>query len=500
MIPHSPRTTSAADAEYFEPLDRTPQAVQETCMDAVLRWQMLAIGQRPQDWLAHDLLLGRLLRDPRLWMFHQAIREPADWMWERLSHLGIDAAQAATTNARGIQLTVLHYYHLVRLYLARDWVLDDQSHCDPPYLLRRWQRLWDCPPCGAEYEKRPGARPCDMVQLCPWCRARRGVELWRRLRAGLSSGAPDPELVLLRQFVTSEWITPPDIPPGYSATSAVLDRANRCHTELDEDDPRDDICLVPPAEERQPVEPGDVYARLTSRQMAAARTKLSDQLHDWASRLQLRDGCTILTVEPAIRTTDHGDQYRQHLWWGHLLAPRPSTCADPELWDWLERHTLRPTDYPADERTALEIGPARRLLTDALGWPSVCLWDAWQWWHYHVQTWHRPLYVPFGDWRQQLAEPVKPDPFARPPARKLALLRGNQRRKKAAAVRTDNILEFARPLWAQIQAEARPSRRGRPAHRERLRELLKDQGILVTDWQLRRLLAALRKTPNGGRS
>jgi hypothetical protein len=416
----------------------------------------------------------------------------------RVEHLANDGADALPPMVRGIQLTVLHYLHLVRLHLARDWVLLEQARCDPPYLLRRWQRLWDCPPCGAQYELRPGVGPCNMVQLCPWCRARLGVQLWRRLRAGLPSRTPDPEMVLLRSCVTSEWITQPDVPPGQCPSSATLDRINRWHTALDPDDPRDAICLLPPGEGPDPVEPGDIYARLTSRQMDAARANLSDQLHDRASRLMLSDGCTIFTVEPAVRTTDDRIEYRQHRWWGYLLAAHPETHANPELWDQLQRQTLYPTDFRADERPVLEIGPMRPLLTEALGWPSVCLYDAWQWWYYHVQTMHQPLYVPFGRWRQQLAKPSKPDPFARPPARKLALLRGNQRRRKTAAVRTDNLLGLARPLWARIQAEAGPRRRGRPAHRKRLSELLlAEHGIEISAWQLRQVLAALQKITKG---
>jgi hypothetical protein len=101
--------------------------------------------------------------------------------------------------------------------------------------------------------------------------------------------------------------------------------------------------------------------------MKAARSKLSEQLHHWVCCLHLSDGCTIFTVEPTTVTTDHGTRYRQHLWRGYLLAALPETRADPELWDQLERQTLYPTDFRADERPVLEIGPMRPLLTDALG-------------------------------------------------------------------------------------------------------------------------------------
>jgi hypothetical protein len=499
MVPDPPRPTSAADAHLFEPLDRDPVAVDKACKAAVLRWPLRAIGRRPQDWMTHDLLLYRLLRDPRPWRHHAAMRNPADWILQRVAQLP-GAGTAACPRVRGIQLTVLHYLHLVQLYLVRDWILFDQSNCDPPYLLRRWKRLWDCPPCGADYEPRRGARPCGMVQLCPWCRARLGVRLWQRLQAGLTSGQPGPEMVLLRQCVTSEFIPLLEVLPGYVATSADCDRANRGHTDLDEDDPRDYTLVAPPPGECEPLVPDDIYARLTSPQMEAARSTLSAQLYEWAAELGLSDGCVILTVEPTVHRTDQGVLSRQHLWWGYLLAACPAADAEEILTDPLRGHTLYPTEYRCDETSALDVGSLRRLLRDTLGWPSVCLWDSWQWWHYHAQIWSRPLYLPFGGWRQLLAEPVKSDPFARLPARRLALLRGNHRRQKAADVRLNDILAVVRPLWTQIQAEARPSRRGRPAHRQRLRELLAEHNINLSAWQLRRVLAALTQTTPGGRS
>jgi hypothetical protein len=148
MITDSARFSSAADAALLAPLDRDPEAIEKACIDGIRRWPIEAIGIRTEDWLAHDLLLYRLNRDRRAWMYHAARKNPADWAHSRLEHLPGAGAGIASPNDRGIQISALHYLHLRQLYLTRDWVLEEQSRCHPPYLLRRWQRLWDCPPVG----------------------------------------------------------------------------------------------------------------------------------------------------------------------------------------------------------------------------------------------------------------------------------------------------------------------------------------------------------------
>jgi hypothetical protein len=241
-----------------------------------------------------------------------------------------------------------------------------------------------------------------------------------------------------------------------------------------------------------------MYARLTSRQMKAAKSLLNVQLNDWAARLGLTDGCKFYVVEPAVRNTDDDIEFRQHSWWGFLVAPISARCPNVELWNALGEKTIYPTDYPSDERLVLQTGPMRQILTEVLGWPSLCLYDPWQWWHYHAQTLRQPLYVPFGRWRELLAEQKRPDPFVQPPPRVMALRNGNRLRNKTARVELDRLVAIARPLWEQIQANAGSSRRGRPAHRCRLRELLAEQGIEISDWCLRQLTAELRKSDKGG--
>jgi hypothetical protein len=60
------------------------------------RWPIRAVGGRPADRLAHDLLLYNLLRDARLSYFHRLLKQPESWMPDRVAHLGGDH--------RGLQL------------------------------------------------------------------------------------------------------------------------------------------------------------------------------------------------------------------------------------------------------------------------------------------------------------------------------------------------------------------------------------------------------------
>jgi hypothetical protein len=60
-----------------DPLDPDPEAVRERCVAAVQAWPVRAIGRRPADWLAHDLLVHRLLRDGRLSYFHHCSSSPS---------------------------------------------------------------------------------------------------------------------------------------------------------------------------------------------------------------------------------------------------------------------------------------------------------------------------------------------------------------------------------------------------------------------------------------
>jgi hypothetical protein len=129
--------------------------------------------------------------------------------------------------------------------------------------------------------------------------------------------------------------------------------------------------------------------------------------------------------------------------------------------------------------------------------------DEVQWWSYAEATRGLPLYVPFGTWRdgigaaksnrakQRQTAVLLPSPARRAAdRRKEALKNANAQRKQLARQELDRLLEIARPLLPQALAE-QSGRRGRPAYRARLKQLLAGQGCAVSDYRLKQLMREL---------
>jgi hypothetical protein len=70
-------------------LDPSPEAIHARCVNAIEAWPIQAIGTRPADWLAHDLLLRGLLGDARLGAFHALLKAPEPWMLDRVARLAV---------------------------------------------------------------------------------------------------------------------------------------------------------------------------------------------------------------------------------------------------------------------------------------------------------------------------------------------------------------------------------------------------------------------------
>jgi len=156
--------------------------------DAVLDWRFVALGNRPEDHMARDLLLGGLVRDRRTVMFHRLTTKPEPWIGQRVEHL------PSNRHAAAIQLTVLDYLH--RRQLARLWrELELTRQPLDFHYLQNGERhglllsLSACRPVGASFSwdgpcRRSRDYACGYARLCPWCQARRVVELHDRLVAG----------------------------------------------------------------------------------------------------------------------------------------------------------------------------------------------------------------------------------------------------------------------------------------------------------------------------
>ena len=129
--------------------------------------------------------------------------------------------------------------------------------------------------------------------------------------------------------------------------------------------------------------------------------------------------------------------------------------------------------------------------------------DEVQWWSYAEGTRSLPLYVPFGTWRSAIGEAKSKQAEGRklalmlPSPKRKAASRRKQGLKKANAARRgqareerDRLVEVARRLLRQATAE-RSGRRGRPAHRARLKVLLEEQGWTVSEHRLKQLVREL---------
>jgi hypothetical protein len=375
---------------------------------------------------------------------------------------------------RGLQLAALHYLHLRQLDGVRDWACG-QLYGDDGVALRRWERLWACPPYGADYGRRPrraAAHPCGLAWLCPWCWARRGVRLWQRLRAGLGGR----ELTLL----------------CYALTSDDLERCDGV-------DPRfDDFRYAQPREAVLPIgfglRVGDPYRVLTDRQVRAARAAVGQRLDRWAGRLGLRHGLKAFAVEPALwRNERLNVELPQYRFVGRLLGQPPAgDCPDPWLHEYLSNHGQFRANWQGLEEMFLTRGQLRQLLTRALAWPAVMLLGPEQWVPFAVNTQGIPACRAFGDWQQLLSLPQKPDPRARPSAGQRALDRHNRRRAAEARTDYERLLKAAQGVWPKVLAPGPSGRRGRPPYRQRLVALLAGLGLQVGRRQLDRLMADLQ--------
>jgi hypothetical protein len=486
------------------PFDPDPEAVRGRCLAALAAWPVRAIGGRPADWLAHDLLLYGLLRDARLPRFHRMWQAPEEWMADRVGHLPPGAAR------RALQLAALHYGHLWQLDRARDFLACADADMDGGAGLRRWQRLWHCRPYGAAYAGPDGPqRCCGLLHLCPWCRARAGVRLWQRLRGRVG----DRPLFLLRCTTTSHGVEVlaqrlADGPPGPARCQApgslwwLPPELRAGHLYGDPDRWPREFRYARPRQVRDPRYPlpmliEDPYALLSDATVRAARAQLRRYLGYWARRLGVAHGLTVFAIEPDLSLRGGGNlPFAQFRFWGFVLAEPPEgPDPDPGLRHFLEHDGgLLPhgAEYPY-----LTVGGLRgrdsRPLACALGYPALLLLPPDQWPAYCRNTGGLPLFRAFGTWRRVLAgeDERAPEPPAPPSPGRRALDAHNHRKQAAALEEHARLLPLARALWPRVLEEAATGRRGRPAHRRRLGQLLAAQGEAVSRRQLEALVAHL---------
>jgi hypothetical protein len=158
---------------YDDPASLDPQVSVES-------WKIEAVGRRPEDFLVRDCLFASLFRDKRATWFHRSVKKPQDWMTALVAHL------PESDQAQALQYVVLHYLH--KCHLARRYpaVYSGVLAGEEERELRSLKRLWHCWPTGVllsepEDDGDRVYRACDLAWLCPWCHARKVLDLHRRL-------------------------------------------------------------------------------------------------------------------------------------------------------------------------------------------------------------------------------------------------------------------------------------------------------------------------------
>ena len=193
----APGGEAEPEARWLRGIPATlPPADPDAIVGAVLDWGVDAVGNRPEDHMARDLMHAAWLRDGRMAMFRRLTREPEPWVERRVDGL------SGWRRGAMIRHTVLEQLH--RRQLGQ--LADDLGPIDPvdvPYLGNGERHgllmsLHACRPLGAELRwEGAGPRPvdftCEYARLCPWCHARKVVALHDRLVAPLRGIGPlDP--------------------------------------------------------------------------------------------------------------------------------------------------------------------------------------------------------------------------------------------------------------------------------------------------------------------
>jgi len=165
-----------AHAEAF--LEReAPRDAAEACTVAC-RWNINAIGNRPQDHIGRAILLGNLLGDYRLPQLRRALHDPPDWTDSPTADLD------GTARLWARRLLVFHSHW--QLFLG-DLAQAIPYWPDGAELALR--DLMRCRPVGAHYTPMSGSGmshdfSCQRPNVCPYCHTRRVVELIGQLQTG----------------------------------------------------------------------------------------------------------------------------------------------------------------------------------------------------------------------------------------------------------------------------------------------------------------------------
>jgi hypothetical protein len=488
------RSTSASDARL-----------------SVEGWEIRSVGHRPMDFMARDCLFGSLFRDYRVTWFRSYIKRPSPWMESLVGNIPSKADRD-----QALRYVVLHFLHKLHLSRMMDFVSQQEQQYAVAYsrFKNTLKRLWNCTPYGMEvsHANYPGKpRPgCNLSRLCPWCHARKVVQLHDVLLKGplksrkalylfLGKSNPFPERMGgvdgSYQAVDLQDYTAGEV-REYFGRYFARDRERLMHTRnvLVE-------CLMTQANE---LELGN---GMWTHQLGSV------QLEN-GQRTFLHDISMIAEVDNATIDRMPKDEDGNIFWGGWQNTGLPDIDAALRVL-WLPL----PLDKPAALRVALagssikyavsklelpqewfgQEDGYRTGIPGALSWQPTISFDDQMWFAYADAVKNQQLYHPFGSWKKSMAKVATElrssidRKFQKTQAKRFGKDRqqkGNRKRSGVVQDRRAELLKVARELWPVVVAEPSSSR-GRPGRRKRLAEMLRERSHTFSqrdiDWLMTRL-------------
>ncbi|OAI55005.1 hypothetical protein AYO44_13710 [Planctomycetaceae bacterium SCGC AG-212-F19] len=485
----------------------------DDAQEAVANWRITAVGNRPRDHMGRDFLFGSLFRDYRPTMFSRYAKEPPEWMLPLVNHLPAHRDQLLAT-----QHVILHYLHRQHLLeqvntaheppvelVNGEFEFYDSFQPGRPYHppvgdseCRELARMWRCWPYGVQTEwLGPGVRTerdvCGLSWLCPWCLARRVVELHDRLQRTVMRKAAGKHLVMLRANLPANQIR------GRSDHGCLW---------------RSEIDYV--------------------------RRHFGTKLRTLAASLGVRDGLLTYQAGPAIGELHHDEggqvesfhhqlnllgevtfrsERRREQLYGKLGIDNPD--ADwVVFWESPDKinSTVDSVVMPADDPQALRLflaGSSPRFcpslelgvggtnlfrkkvlendgIPGAISLEPLFMLDRGRWCFYREAVRGLRMFNPFGSWREALGRDSRDDDDGSfMTAKQRSMRRLNAGKQQTALERRQRLLAVARPLWDQVVGSG-PRGRGRPARRQELAGRLIGAGIPVSMRDLKWLVNELQ--------
>jgi hypothetical protein len=467
-------------------------------LDSVPEWRVTAVGQRPQDWIARDLIFGSIYRTRAAARLNRHIREyresAPDWVSLQLSHLPPPEKQSAIP-----LLAYLEEWHnfLNTLIDPRDSAEDEDLNADGRPTPRRLRACW---PVGALVDwagegPAPRRKVCNRPQACPWCYARHILDLYEKLRQGpLRQPRPGRYLVQVSMSLPprmiepdAEWLGHAQRRPSFNGHSVLRpkvmaeQRSRLCRdfrrflTDIGMNDGLLTHRVVSALTGRQEHSFQHEFAALGSIELRTAQDMAEFRRRsgidgDWVefATPQVHPDKFSARVLVAALPADHPQALRYLLCGtsvGYPLTDLPLIAHEDAL-------KLKGCRWRVDK--VFKVGPwLNDGLPGAFGVTPLFLLDPLQWRSYLQETARLPLYRTFGEWR---------------PAGKNRH-RGQDSRPSS---RVDDLLPLAQALWPAVKAQAQTGSRGRPAYGDCLKRALESKEEPVSRRELSSLVKILK--------